>query len=117
MAVVTYIEQSGKQHDLELDDGTSVMDGAISHLVKGIVGECGGGLACATCHCYVEEAWIDRVSPPSDAEKEMLEGVAGDLQAGSRLRCQLPIGTARDGLELGGAACGDRGGGDEERMG
>src|SRR3546814_7667183 len=76
--LVTYIEHSGKQHDLELDDGTSVMDGAISHLVKGIVGECGGGLACATCHCYVDEAWLDRVSPPSDAEKEMLEGVAGE---------------------------------------
>src|SRR3546814_14690621 len=91
MAVVTYIEHSGKQHDLELDDGTSVMDGAISHLVKGIVGECGGGLACATCHCYVDEAWLDRVSPPSAAGKEMLEGVAGELQAGSRLSCHLPI--------------------------
>src|SRR3546814_18188004 len=74
------------------------MDGSISHLFKGIVGECGGGLACATCHCYVDEAWLDRVSPPSDAEKEMLEGVAGELQAGSRLSCQLTIGPALDGL-------------------
>lgn len=98
MAVVTYIEHNGKQHDIALDDGTSVMDGAISHLVKGIVGECGGGLACATCHCYVDEAWIDRINPPSDAEKDMLEGVAGELQAGSRLSCQLTISPELDGL-------------------
>src|SRR3546814_18428111 len=89
---------SSDLHDLGLDEVTAVRCVAISHLVKGIVGEFVVGLACATCHCYVDEAWLDRVSPPSDAEKEMLEGVAGELQAGSRLSCQLTIGPALDGL-------------------
>lgn len=98
MTAITYIEYSGKQHELDVADGTSVMEGAINNMVKGIVGECGGGLACATCHCYVDDAWIDRVAPPSAPEKEMLEGVSAELQAGSRLSCQLIVGPELDGL-------------------
>ncbi|NGY03911.1 2Fe-2S iron-sulfur cluster-binding protein [Solimonas terrae] len=98
MAAVTYIEHNGKQHQVEVNDGISLMDGAISNMVRGIIGECGGGLACATCHCYVDDAWIERLTPPSDTEKEMLESVAAERRPGSRLSCQIPVEPGLDGL-------------------
>jgi len=61
MPAVTYIEHDGTQQTVEVPNGDSVMSGAVSNMVRGIAGECGGGLACATCHCYVDDAWIDRV--------------------------------------------------------
>ena len=60
MTSVTYIEHNGTEHTVELAQGTSIMQGAVDNMIEGIVGECGGGLACATCHCYVDEAWIDK---------------------------------------------------------
>jgi ferredoxin, 2Fe-2S len=98
MASVTYIEHDGTQHQLEVPDGISVMQGAVDHAVEGIVAECGGGLACATCHCYVDEAWIDRVGPPSEAETQMLESAATDRKRGSRLSCQISVSDKLDGL-------------------
>src|SRR5579862_5369219 len=98
MAAVTYIEHDGTQHKLEVPNGNSVMQGAVSNMVEGIVAECGGGLACATCHCYVDEAWIDRVGPPSEAEHQMLESAAADRKRGSRLSCQISVSDALDGL-------------------
>jgi 2Fe-2S ferredoxin len=98
MTVVTYIEHSGKEHQVEVRDGESLMEGALNNNVRGIIGECGGGLACATCHCYVDDAWIARVAPPSDGEKEMLENVASETQPGSRLSCQIVLGPQLDGL-------------------
>jgi ferredoxin, 2Fe-2S len=98
MALVTYIEHGGAEHRIDVPDGETVMRGAVNNMIEGIVGECGGGLACATCHCYVDEAWIDRLSPPSQAEKDMLESAASALQPGSRLSCQITISDALDGL-------------------
>jgi ferredoxin, 2Fe-2S len=98
MASVTYIEHDGTQHQVEVPDGISVMQGAVDHAVEGIVAECGGGLACATCHCYVDEAWIDRVGPPSEAEMQMLESAATDRKPGSRLSCQISVSEKLDGL-------------------
>lgn len=98
MALVTYIEHDGTPHEVEVPDGDSVMQGAINNMIQGIVGECGGGLACATCHCYVDSAWIDRVGPPSAAELEMLESTAADRKPGSRLGCQITVSNALDGL-------------------
>lgn len=98
MAVVTYIEHSGKQHQVEVRDGETLMEGALNNLVRGIVGECGGGLACATCHCYVDDAWIDKLEAPSDIERDMLENVASETRPGSRLSCQVTIGPELDGL-------------------
>lgn len=98
MACVTYIEHNGTQHKVEVPDGNSVMQGAVTNMVEGIVGECGGGLACATCHCYVDDAWIDRVGPPSEAEQQMLESAAAERKRGSRLSCQINVSDKLDGL-------------------
>lgn len=99
MAYVTYIEHDGTVRKIEVSNGDSVMQGAVSHMVPGIVAECGGGLACATCHCYVDEAWIDRVGPPaSEAETEMLDSVSAARKPGSRLSCQITVSQELDGL-------------------
>jgi 2Fe-2S ferredoxin len=98
MAFVTYIEHNGTQHQVEVPDGNSVMQGATNNTIAGIVAECGGGLACATCHCYVDDAWIDRVGPPSEAEMQMLESAADERKRGSRLSCQISVSDDLDGL-------------------
>lgn len=98
MARVTYIQHNGTPKTVEVPDGDSVMQGAINHMIEGIVAECGGGLACATCHCYVDEAWVDRVGAPSDLEEQMLDSTAAGRQRGSRLSCQITVSAALDGL-------------------
>lgn len=99
MAFVTYVQWDGSRHKVDVPDGDSVMQGAVNNMIDGIAAECGGGLACATCHCYVDEAWTERVGPPaSDAEKEMLEFAANEAKPGSRLSCQITVSDALDGL-------------------
>ena len=98
MAMVTYVEFGGARHDVVVPEGDSVMLGAVTAMVDGIAAECGGGLACATCHCYVDEAWIARVAPPSQTELEMLDAVVAERKAGSRLSCQIVVDAALDGL-------------------
>jgi 2Fe-2S ferredoxin len=98
MASVTYIEDDGTAHVLEVPNGDSVMQGAVNNALSGIAAECGGALACATCHCYVDAAWIDKVGVPSPAEIDMLEATAAERKPGSRLSCQITVDAALDGL-------------------
>lgn len=98
MASVTYVQHDGAQHAVNVSDGESVMRGAIDNMIEGIVGECGGGLACATCHCIVDDAWAGRVGPPSEPEADMLEFAASERQPTSRLSCQIIVDDALDGL-------------------
>jgi 2Fe-2S ferredoxin len=98
MALVTYIEHNGAEYKVEVPNGNSVMQGAINNMIQGIVAECGGGLACATCHCYVDQAWIAKVGPPSEAESQMLEFAANAKKANSRLSCQITVSDELDGL-------------------
>jgi 2Fe-2S ferredoxin len=98
MASVTYVDYQGTRQTLEVPTGDSVMQGAVSNLLPGIIGECGGALACATCHCYVDAAWADQVGPPSATEMEMLESAASPIKPGSRLSCQITMSPALDGL-------------------
>lgn len=98
MAFVTYVEHHGAEHKVEVESGSSVMQGAVNNSVPGIVADCGGGLSCATCHCYVDDAWIDRLEPPSQLEIDMLECTATEKQRGSRLSCQIAVSDALDGL-------------------
>lgn len=98
MPQVTYIEHNGTEHQVEVPDGTTVMQGAINNDIHGIIGECGGALACATCHCYVDESWMARVGPPSEMESQMLEGTASDSTPASRLSCQITLNADLDGL-------------------
>jgi ferredoxin, 2Fe-2S len=99
MPSVTYIEHGGASHTIDVPEGENVMHGAVYNGVEGIVGECGGGLACATCHCYVDEAWAGLVGEPtSQDEREMLESTAAEIKPTSRLSCQIVVGPALDGL-------------------
>lgn len=98
MTVVTYIEHNGTEHKVDVPNGETLMQGAINNAVAGIVGECGGGLACATCLCYVDAAWVDRLTPPSEMEEDMIEFSPHGNQPGSRLSCQITISEQLDGL-------------------
>lgn len=98
MALVTYIEHDGTEHKVDVESGNSVMQGAVNNSIPGIVADCGGGLSCATCHCYVDDAWVDRLEQPSQLEVDMLECTATEKQRGSRLSCQIAVSDALDGL-------------------
>lgn len=98
MALVTYIEHNGTEHKVEIANGDSVMQGAVNNAIDGIVGECGGGMACATCLCFVDPAWVDKVDPPLEAETQMLDFAAHGDEPGSRLSCQITVSDKLDGL-------------------
>jgi 2Fe-2S ferredoxin len=98
MPAVTYIEHDGTQQTVEVPEGDSVMSGAVGNMVAGIAGECGGGLACATCHCYVDDAWVQRTGEPSDVESQMLEATSSPRKPNSRLSCQINVTPELDGL-------------------
>ena len=99
MPQVTYIDFDGTQHVVDVPEGENVMRGAIYNGVEAITGECGGGLSCATCHCYIDDAWTDRVGgPSSEAEAELLESAAAEVKPTSRLSCQIDMTADLDGL-------------------
>jgi ferredoxin, 2Fe-2S len=99
MAKVTYVEHDGTSHIVDVANDENVMRGALYNDLPGIVGECGGGLACATCHCYVDDDWAERVGgPTSQDEADMLESTAAEIKPTSRLSCQIIISDHLDGL-------------------
>lgn len=98
MAKVTYVHPNGARAEFELADGTSVMVGATSHGLDGIVAECGGNAMCATCHVYVEPSQLGLLSAVSEEEDALLEGVAAERRPNSRLSCQIVVKPALDGL-------------------
>ena len=97
MTKITYIEHDGTQHSVEVANGLSVMEGALRNNVQGIVAECGGACACATCHVYVVQEWIDATGEKSEMEASMLD-YALEVQPNSRLSCQITVSDALDGL-------------------
>ena len=96
---VTFIEDSGKEHPVEVAEGWSLMEGAVKHLVPGIDADCGGACACATCQVYVAPEWMAKLPPKSDMEETMLD-FAPDVTSESRLSCQLRMTAALDGIVL-----------------
>ncbi len=98
MPSITYVHHDGSRQVLEVPVGTSVMRGAILNSVDDIVAECGGEMMCATCHVYVDEAYLDRMPPQSDDERAMLEFTASERKPNSRLSCQLEVTAEMDGL-------------------
>jgi ferredoxin, 2Fe-2S len=100
MAQVTYIEPDGATRTLTLPAGTTLMRGAMDAGVEGIEAQCGGNCACATCHCYVQEPWLDKLPLPSDDETLMLTNVAAERRPNSRLSCQLIVEPGLDGLTV-----------------
>jgi len=97
VAKITYIQPDGSENVVEAKAGWSVMEGAIKNRVRGIDADCGGACACATCHVYVDEAWIDKTGSPSAMEESMLDFAEG-VQDNSRLSCQIKVTDALDGL-------------------
>jgi 2Fe-2S ferredoxin len=83
---------------VDVTDGWSLMQGATANGVDGIVGECGGSCACATCHCYVDETRMADLPPPSEGELDMLDNVAAERRPNSRLACQIKASAALEGL-------------------
>ncbi|MFV3126816.1 2Fe-2S iron-sulfur cluster-binding protein [Niveispirillum sp. KHB5.9] len=100
MAKVHFVAPDGTRETLAIPDGWSAMAGAMADGLDGILGDCGGAMACATCHVYVDPAWVAALPPPTDTELAMLE-MAIDPRAESRLACQIRIQPALDGLVLG----------------
>ena len=98
MAEVTYVRADGERRTLDVPEGTSLMIGAVSHQLDGIVGECGGQMMCATCHVYVEPQFLPRLAAPSEDEDAMLDTTACERRPGSRLSCQLVASAALDGI-------------------
>ena len=99
MAKVTYIEHSKNSHTIEIANGLSVMEGAVQNDIPGIDADCGGGMACATCHVYVNEEWFDKIPKKEDGEEDMLD-MAFEPKKNSRLSCQLIVSDELDGLTV-----------------
>lgn len=99
MPLVTYIAFDGKESQIDVTVGENVMRGALYNDIEGILGECGGGLACATCHCYVDDAWADKAgTPTSQDESDMIDSAASGRRPTSRLSCQIEMSAELDGL-------------------
>ncbi|MCK9991961.1 MAG: ferredoxin, 2Fe-2S [Alphaproteobacteria bacterium] len=97
MPKITYIEFNGTEHVVDVTEGLSVMEGAVTNLVPGIDGDCGGACACATCHVYVDPAWVSKVGTKEQMEQSMLD-FASEVKENSRLCCQIKVSKALDGL-------------------
>jgi ferredoxin, 2Fe-2S len=100
MTTLHFILKDGSRRSVDAKVGASVMATAVHHNIRGIDAECGGACACATCHVYVDEAFIARLPPADTLEHEMLDAVAAARLPGSRLSCQLSVQADWEGLVL-----------------
>ena len=99
MAKITYIEHTGKEHVVEVSNNMSVMEGALQNNIPGIDADCGGSMACATCHVYVDEKWFGKLEKKDESEEDMLD-MAYQPNKFSRLSCQLIISDKLNGLKV-----------------
>jgi 2Fe-2S ferredoxin len=99
MAKITYVEHDGTEHVIDVKNGLSVMEGAVKNNIPGIDADCGGACACATCHVYVEESWLDKTGSRSAMEESMLDFAEG-VESNSRLSCQIKVSDELDGLKV-----------------
>ena len=99
MAKIIYIESNNKLHTIDVQNGLTVMEGAVQNNITGIDADCGGSMACATCHVYVKEEWFDKLLKKEDGEEDMLD-MAFEPNKFSRLSCQLLVSDELDGLTV-----------------
>ena len=99
MAKITYVTHDNQVHTVEVQNGLTVMEGAVQNDIPGIDADCGGGMACATCHVYVRDDWFDKINPKEDGEEDMLD-MAFEPKKNSRLSCQLIVTEELDGLKV-----------------
>ena len=97
MAKITFITHDNKNHTVDVQNGLTVMEGAVQNDVPGIDADCGGGMACATCHVYVKNEWFDKLPVKEDGEEDMLD-MAFEPKKNSRLSCQIIVSEELDGL-------------------
>lgn len=100
MVKVIYIEHDGTQEELDVPEGWSLMQAAVSNGVDGIEGECGGSGCCATCHCYVDEAYLDKIDAMTDKEDDLLAETVSERKPNSRLACQIKATADLDGITI-----------------
>jgi 2Fe-2S ferredoxin len=99
MAKIIFEEPGGNEHEVEMANGMSIMEGAVRNAVAGIDADCGGACSCATCMVYVSEEWRERLPPIASDEKAMLE-FCPHVDASSRLTCQITVADSLDGLRV-----------------
>ena len=97
MPKIIYITADEKKYEVDVQNGLTVMEGAVQNDIPGIDADCGGGMACATCHVYVKEDWFNRLPKKEDGEEDMLD-MAFEPKTNSRLSCQLVVSDELDGL-------------------
>ena len=97
MPKIIYITKDQVKHETEVDNGYTVMEGAVNNDIDGIPAECGGACACATCHAYIDDSWIDKIPEMDDMEDSMLDA-AYERKDNSRLTCQIEVNDDLDGL-------------------
>jgi 2Fe-2S ferredoxin len=100
MPTITFIHPDNRSEPIEAAIGDSAMGAALVHGINEIVAECGGNAVCATCHVYVDEAWLAKLETVAADEDELLDGTASERRPNSRLSCQIKITPALDGLVL-----------------
>ena len=99
MPKITYVDSQGNSKTIEVENGLTVMEGAIQNDIPGIDADCGGSMACATCHVYVEEKWFNKLPKAEDAEIDMID-MAVEPKKNSRRRCQLIVSDELEGLKV-----------------
>ena len=99
MTRITFVDHAGEETVVEAENGLSVMETAINNGIEGIVAECGGACACATCHVYVDEAFRQVTGEADDMEQAMLE-FTDNVRENSRLSCQIEVSDELDGLRV-----------------
>ena len=99
MAKIIYITHNDEKHTVEVQNGLTVMEGAVQNDIPGIDADCGGGMACATCHVYVKDEWFDKINKKSEGEDDMIDQ-AYEPKKSSRLSCQIQVSSDIDGLEV-----------------
>ena len=97
MTKIIYNTLDNKVHTVDVQNGLTVMEGAVQNDIPGIDADCGGGMACATCHIYIDDNWIDKLPPKEDGEEDMLD-MAFEPKQNSRLSCQLTVSDELEGL-------------------
>ncbi len=100
MPAITFIHPNGERTRVEAGNGDSAMEAATRAGLDGILAECGGNAMCATCHVYVDDAWLARLPAIGDDEDALLDGTAAERRANSRLSCQIKLAGELDGLVL-----------------
>jgi ferredoxin, 2Fe-2S len=99
MAKITFVDSEGRERTVDAENGSTVMETAIRNSIPEILAECGGACACATCHVYVDEKWVDKTGKASAMEEDMLD-FAFEVKPNSRLSCQIKVSDELDGLVI-----------------